>query len=367
MKFRIIFWLTIFPVLFGACTSEAVNQEKMVSLQQVAGISEIKLSDLNTAIRRNRNNAALYARRAMFYQDTHENAKALQDIDLAIDLDANKGEYYFQKALILRQAGKISAAQKAAADAEKLGYKGSELYILQGELLIRLSKFSEAIEKVNIALATIPNHEYALFYRGIARAALADTTSAIINFRRAIQSSPEFINPYLQLASIYNGRKEFDKVNFYLRRAEKLDSLSGYLWYQRGLRFNGLQQLDSAGFSFNRALQLNPKMYLAHYQMGLLNYKQQNYRQVINHLEKVKSVNETLPQLPEILAISYEKTGRFRLALQQYNKVLREQPQDVRAQWGVRRSTWGLYKIKRDSLRILGLPVYYADTTDNTY
>ena len=367
MKFRNLFWLTIFPVILGACTSEAVNQEKMVSMPQVAGISEIKLSDLNTAIRRNRNNAALYARRAMLYQDTNENIKALQDIDLAIDLDANKGEYYFQKALILRQTDRITAAQNAAADAEKLGYKGSEVYILQAELLIRLNMFAEAIEKVNVALTAIPNHEYALFYRGVARAALADTASAIINFRRAIQSSPDFINPYLQLASIYNSREDYEKAYFYIKRAEKLDSLNGYVWYQKGLRYNGLLQTDSAGFSWQKALALDPKMYKAHYQLGLLSYKRQNYSLALNHLEKVKNLPETLPQLPEILAESYEKTGRFGLALQQYNKVLQNKPNDIWAQWGVRRSNWGLYKIKRDSLRNLGLPVYYADTTKNTY
>jgi len=353
--------------MLGACTSEAVNQEKMLNLPQVAGISEIKLSDLNTAIRRNRNNAGLYARRAVFYQENNQPAKALQDIDLAIDLDANKGEYYFQKALILRQNGKVSSAQVAAADAEKLGYKGSEIYILQAELLIRLTNYSEAIEKVNVALAAIPNHEYALFYRGVARAALADTASAIINFRRAVQSAPDFINPYLQLASIYNGKKDYEKSFYYLNRAEKLDSLNGYLWYQKGLRYNGLHQTDSAELSWNKALLLDPKMYKAHYQLGLWNYKRQNYQQVVHHLEKIKHTPETLPFLPEILAESYEKTGSFRLALQQYNQVLKEQPNDVRAQWGVRRSNWGLYKIKRDSLRNLGLPVYYADTTNNIF
>ncbi|PIQ20764.1 MAG: hypothetical protein COW65_13190 [Cytophagales bacterium CG18_big_fil_WC_8_21_14_2_50_42_9] len=367
MNFKGFFWLVLLLVILGGCTSESINQEQMVSLPQVAGISELKLSDLNIAIRRNRNNAALYARRARYFQDANEHEKALHDINLAIDLDANKGEYYFQKALILRQAGNISLAQTAATDAEKLGYKGSEVYILQGELLIRLKRYAEAIEKINVALATIPNHEYALFYRGVARAALADTASAIINFRRAIKSSPDFVNPYLQLASIYNGKKEYDKVYYYLRRAEKMDSLSGYLWYQKGLRYNGLHQLDSAGLSWNKALALDPGLYKAHYQMGLLNYKRQNYQQVVFHLEKIKNESEPLPQLEEILADSYEKTGRFRLALQHYTKVLQNQPENIRAQWGVRRSNWGLYKIKRDSLRNLGLPVYYADTTKNTY
>ena len=367
MNLKHLLWLVLWPVFFSACTSDAVNQDYMVSLKKVASISEIKLSDLNIAIRRNRNNASLYARRAVLLQERGKIAPALKDIEFAIDLDGDKGEYYFRKALILRQAKNFKSAQSAAADAEKLGYKGYEIYILQTELLIRLKKFSEAIEKVNIALTSIPTHEYALYYRGVARAELFDTASAIINFRRAIQSSPDFIYPYLQLASMYNGKKDHARAFYYLQRAEKIDSLNGYLWYQKGLGYTGLRRPDSAQYSLNKAIRLDPGLYKAHYELGLISYKKQNFKQVVHHLEKVKLVTDTLPKLEEILAESYEKSGRFRLALQQYTKVLRKKPNDVRAQWGVRRTNWALYKIKRDSLRRLEDPFYYADTIQNTY
>ena len=367
MHLKNLLWLILCFVFFNACTSDAINQEYMVSLKKVAGSSEIKLSDLNIAIRRNRNNASLYARRAVLLQERGDIAQALKDIAFAIDLDGDKGEYYFRKALLLRQAKNYKAAQSAAADAEKLGYKGYEIYILQAELLIRLKKYSESIEEVNIALASIPTHEYALYYRGVARAELFDTASAIINFRRAIQSSPDFIYPYLQLASMYNGKKDHARAFFYLKRAERIDSLNGYLWYQKGLGYTGIHRPDSAQYSLNKAIRLDPGLYKAHYELGLISYKQQDFKQVVHHLEKVKLVNDTLPQLEEILAESYEKSGRFRLALQQYTEVLKKDPNDIRAQWGLRRSNWALYKIKRDSLRRLGDPFYYADTTQNTY
>jgi tetratricopeptide (TPR) repeat protein len=338
-----------------ACTSEAVNRDRMVNMGKVALKSEITLSDLDRALKQDRDNAVLYAKRALLYLERGQTGKALADINRALELDEDKGEYYFRKALVLRQAGKIPAAQEAAAEAENRGYKETDLYVLQAELLIRLKDFDAALEKVNYALEEAPEHNFALFYRGVARAASQDTASALINFRRAIKRSPDFLDPYLHMASIYNARKDYASAQQYLAVASRLEKNNPYLWLQKGIRYHGLKQTDSALYSLNKAIVLNPALYLAHYHLGLLHFKRLDYKAVVEHLEKVKSVADTLPKVQEYLAESYEKTGRFRAALKEYQGVLARNPNDVRAGWGVRRSTWGLYKIQRDSLKNRGL------------
>jgi tetratricopeptide (TPR) repeat protein len=340
-----------------SCSSEAVNRDRMVSLEKVALKSEIKISDLDRVLKQDRGNAVLYAKRAMLYLERGQTAKALADINRALELDEDKGEYYFRKALVLRQAGKIQAAQEAAAEAENRGVKETDLYVLQAELLIRLKDYQTALEKVNFALEEAPDHDYALFYRGVARAASRDTASALINFRRAIKRSPAFLAPYLHLASIHNAQKDYAMARHYLAGAEPLGQNNAFLWLQKGIRYNGLRQTDSAFYSLNKAVALQPGLYQAHYHLGLLYYKRQDYQAVVNHLEKVKAVTDTLPKLQEYLAEGYEKTGRYREALQEYQKVLARLPNDVRAGWGVRRSNWALYKIKRDSLRQQGIEI----------
>lgn len=354
--FRIFFLLCLGAGLVS-CSSEAVNRDRMVSLEKVALKSEIKISDLNRVLKQDRGNAVLYAKRAMLYLERGQTAKALADINRALELDEDKGEYYFRKALVLRQAGKIQAAQEAAAEAENRGVKETDLYVLQAELLIRLKDYQTALEKVNFALEEAPDHDYALFYRGVARAASQDTASALINFRRAIKRSPTFLAPYLHLASIYNAQKDYAMARHYLAGAEPLGQNNALLWLQKGIRYNGMRQTDSAFYCLNKAIALQPGLYQAHYHLGLLYYKRQDYQAVVNHLEKVKAVTDTLPKLQESLAESYEKTGRYREALQEYQKVLARLPHDVRAGWGVRRSNWALYKIKRDSLRQQGIEI----------
>jgi tetratricopeptide (TPR) repeat protein len=348
--FRLSFLLCCAAGLL-ACTSEAVNREKMVNLEKVALKSEITLSDLNLALKQDRGNAVLFAKRALLYLERNQTARALADINRALALDEEKGEYYFRKALVLRQAGKIPEAEAAAAEAENRGYKETHLYVLQAELLIRLKAYAAAVEKVNFALEEAPGHDFALFYRGVARAASRDTASALINFRMAIKSSPAFLDPYLHLASIYNARRDYASAHWYLAAAERLAPNNAFLWLQKGIRYNALRQTDSAFYALNKAVALDKGLYQAHYYLGLLHYKQANFPAVVSNLEKVAAVTDTLAKVPEYLGEGYEKTGRYREALRQYYKVLQRQPNDVRAGWGVRRSNWALYKIRRDSLK----------------
>lgn len=359
--FRIILLLGWFSSLC-ACSSETVNQERMVNLKKLSGETEIKLTDLNTAINQNRHNAGLYAKRAMLYLESKNTAGAINDINQALTLDSDKGEYYFRKALILRETGKMSAAYDAATSAERLGLKDPEVYILQAELLIRLQRHPESLEKINTALRTSPDNEYALFYRGVSRAATFDTASAVINFRKAIKNAPAFVNPYLQLISIYNAKKDYETAGRYISSASKLDTLNGFLWFEKGLRYLGLRQTDSALFALNTAVKLDPNLYKAHYQLGLFKFKKGNYSAAITHLEKAKAQKNNLPKMTEMLAESYEKTGKYRQAITEYNKILKVMPNDIKSMWGVRRSTWAVRKIERDSLRQQRLQAFYRDT-----
>ena len=93
-------------------------------------------------------------------------------------------------------------AQEAAAEAENHGFKETDVFVLQAELLIRLKDYQGALEKVHYALEEAPDHTYALFYRGVARAASHDTASALINFRLVLRHAPAFADANPHQASI---------------------------------------------------------------------------------------------------------------------------------------------------------------------
>ncbi|KAA5547714.1 tetratricopeptide repeat protein [Adhaeribacter rhizoryzae] len=334
-----------------ACSTEVINQDPMVNKKALVGVSEIKIADLNEALNLDQNNAGLYAKRAKLYLQDKKLEKALADIEQAIKFNSNQPEYYFWKAVILRDMGHITQALEVVEEAEKLGLKGANGYLLGAELLIKKKNYWSALEKVNLALNEEPDNEYGLFYKGIARAALGDTASALVLYRRAIRNAPDFVHPYLHVSSIYNAQKNYPEAEVHLKKGKALEPTNAFLWYQQGLRYKGLKRQDSAYFSFTQAHKLDADSYLANYQLALIDYKKGNFASVVTHLEKIATRLNNLDQAQEMLAESYEKTGRYQDALAAYNLVLQRKPNDVKSMWGVRRSAWGLRKMQRDSLR----------------
>ncbi|MGV3588647.1 MAG: tetratricopeptide repeat protein [Adhaeribacter sp.] len=212
-----------------ACSTEVINQDLMVNNKALVGVSEIKIADLNEALNLDQNNAGLYAKRAKLYLQDKKLEKALADIEQAIKFNSNQPEYYFWKAVILRDMGRITQALEVVEEAEKLGLKGANGYLLGAELLIKKKNYWSALEKVNLALNEEPDNEYGLFYKGIARAALGDTASALVLYRRAIRNAPEFVHPYLHVSSIYNAQKNYPEAAVYLKKGKALEPTNAFL------------------------------------------------------------------------------------------------------------------------------------------
>ncbi|GEO03671.1 hypothetical protein AAE02nite_13350 [Adhaeribacter aerolatus] len=345
------FLLTAYLFSVSACTTEVINQDPMVNTKALTGVSEIKIADLNEALNLDQNNAGLYAKRAKLFWQAKKLDKALADIEQAIKFNSNQPDYYFWEAVILRDMGRITQALNRVEEAEKIGLKEANGYLLGAELLIKKKNYQGALEKVNLALDEEPDNEYGLFYKGIARAALGDTASAMVLYRRAIRNAPEFVHPYLHLGSIYNAQQNYPEAAVFLAKGKILEPANAFLWYQKGLWYKGLKKPDSAYVSFAQAQKLDPDLYLANYQLALMEYKKRNYAGVAANLEKVKTGLRNLEQGQEMLAESYEKTGRYQEALAVYSQVLQRKPNDIKSMWGVRRSTWGIKKTERDSLR----------------
>ncbi|WP_158267454.1 tetratricopeptide repeat protein [Adhaeribacter arboris] len=323
----------------------------MIDLRQVKYDPAFTLKEISAAIKRDPQNAAHYFKRAQFYVEANNDAAALKDVNQAIAQDEEKGEYYFRKAQILRKTGNYPAALTAATRAEDLNYRSTDLDVLLGELYLFSKKYGMALQYLNDAAEEIPQNEYIYFYRGLAYAQTRDTTEAIRNFKSAIRRSPDLIEAYNQLLKIYFARKEDVFALNYLRAGQKQDSTNAYLWYYQGEYYTNLKKLDSAYISYRNAVKYDSLLYLAHQRVGVLAFNKNKYPEAITELEKSLKHSDNLPQSHIILGESYEKTGQLEKALPHYQWVYKRDVQNIKAMWGVRRTMYQLYKIRRDSLR----------------
>ncbi|QNF35042.1 tetratricopeptide repeat protein [Adhaeribacter swui] len=339
-------------IFFLSCSSPEPSQDKMVDFRKVKYDPAYTLKEISAAIDRDPQNATHYFKRAQFYLQAKNNAAALKDIEQAIKQDEERGEYYFRKAQILRDMGNYPAALSSAVRAEDLNFRSTELDILLGELYLFSKKYEFALQYLNDALEESPENEYIYFYRGLALAQTNDSVAAIRNFKSAIRRAPDLIEAYNQLIKIYLSQKDEVNALTYLRAGQKHDSTNAYLWYYQGEHFNRRKQLDSAYYSYQNAVKYDSLLYLAHYKLSLLDFNKNRYLLAAQQMEKAMKFLKKLPEAHMVLGESYEKLGAYEKALPYYQWVYSREPQNIKAMWGVRRTMYRLYKLKRDSLRL---------------
>lgn len=325
--FRFVLLLLPLTVLAGACSPEpAERPEKMVNLKTVQSGPHIQAEELDGAIARQPRNASLYARRADFHLDADHVSAGLEDIDRALALDDEEGEYYFIKARALRAQNRLMAALAAAAEASRRGYSSPELTLLVGETHLAARHYQDALDRFDRVLQQEPDQAAALFYKGVAYAATADTVQALDYLRASLARDPRQPETLHQLAFLANAYRLPAQAARYSARGLRLAPRYAALWYDHGRQFELQGQPDSAHRQYAKALMLDTTLYRADYRLALAAYQQRQYAAVVPHLQRALRRARGLPDARQMLAESYENTGRHAEALAQYRLLVAENP-----------------------------------------
>jgi len=298
----------------------------MVDLNKVKDDPEAQLAGLTSAIKASKNNADLYARRAIVYLKQREFEKALSDADQAVKLSKDQTEHLFVKAQVLRALKSEGEALKLALQAERKGYQNVMLYVLLSDLYFQLKQFDKAKKYNKLAIKTAPSNEYVLYYNGRIAAATGDTAVAVNAYRKALQTEPEFFELKRELAGLYVAGKDFEQGQLYLEQAQKLDSTDGLLWYYQGKIYQSTERTDSAVWSYNKAVSLADTLTGAHHQLGYIHFARGNYNLAAAHLEKAADRYGKTVRFLTTFATSYEHLGEDRKALEQYEKLVSLEP-----------------------------------------
>ncbi|TGE13399.1 tetratricopeptide repeat protein [Hymenobacter elongatus] len=343
---RLFLGCVLSATLLSACDdAPASRTETMVNLATVQSGPQIQAQELEGAIARQPRNASLYARRAAFRLDAGQVAAALQDINQAIDLDEDQGEFYFTKARALRSQNRLSATLAAAEEASRRGFSSPELNLLVGETQLAARHYQDAIDQLDRALQQEPDHAGALFYKGIASLALADTAQALQYLRASTARDPRQPETLHQLAFLSNAYRLPAEALVYTTRGLKLAPAYGLLWYDHGRQFELQNQPDSALRCYYRAIRLDTTLYRADYRLALAAFKQRQYASAIPHLQRAVRRAPRLPNARQMLAESYESQGRAADALAQYRLLVVENP-------GNRHWTYKVWKAGEQARRL---------------
>lgn len=349
MRFRLGIYCAL-ALSLAACSGKDKNEEKMVSLKSATEKTDAKILRLTEAIEKDPKNASLYGQRSKLYLEKKLNEKALADAEKAISLDGANGEYFYLKAKAQRNLNRLEAALNSAKAAEAKEFESTDLYILEGEIYLIIKQYQQSIDYLNKALRYSSFNEYAYFYKGIIYAETGDTVRALSNLQTAIEQSPEFVDPYNELAKIHTAKKQYKEAHQFISSGLRFEPGNPFLHYNEGVNLVAQRLPDSAAISFKQAISEDTAMYMARYNLGVIAYNKNQFPEAAGYFENLLRHASKLPQLYLLLADSYEKAGRREDALKYYNLVVQKTPENVYAQNALRRLNRVPKKNASDSL-----------------
>ena len=310
-----------------ACQPAPPEQpDTLVDLATVQSGPRVQADELNGAIAREPRNAALLARRATLRLAGGQPRAALADAAATLDIDDADAGLYFLQARAFRALGQLPAALAAARLAADRGFAGPELPLLVGETHLAARNYGAALDNLDRTLRLDPDQPAALFYKGLAYAATADTATAVRYLQDAQARDPRQPEILHQLAFLLNAWRIPADAARYAALGMRLDTASGLLRYDYGRQLELLGQPDSARWYYRRALALDTTVYRADYRLGLAAAKERRPAVVIPHLTRALRRNPRLPQARALLAEAFETQNRPLEALAQYRLLVVENP-----------------------------------------
>ena len=313
-------------LLAGCQTAPAERADTLIDLATVQSGPRVQADELNGAIRRDPRNTALLARRATLRLAAGQPRAALADVALALGLDDADSNLYFLQARAYRALGQLPEALAAARQAADRGFRGPELPLLVGETHLAARNYSAALDNLDRTLRLDPDQPAALFYKGLAYAATADTSTAVQYLQDALARDPREPEILHQLAFLLNAWRIPADAARYAAQGMRLDTVSGPLRYDYGRQLELQGHPDSARWYYRRALALDTTVYRADYRLGLAAAKTRQPAAVVTHMARALRRNPRLPQARAMLAEALEAQNRLPEALIQYRLLVVEYP-----------------------------------------
>jgi tetratricopeptide (TPR) repeat protein len=194
-----------------------------------------------------------------------------------------------------------AADTKAALALQALAKAGSDH--------LNAGRFDEAITAYTEVTAKAPTCSDCFLNLGIAHANKKEWAQAEAALKKATELKPDNAQAYTQLASVYNQQRKFDLAAEASANAAKSAGAGGAagggnaeaLYNQGVALFNG-GKFPEAKTAFEGATKADPKMALAHYQLGMTALNLGDFNLAVSSLETYLQLDPNGPRAAEVKA-----------------------------------------------------------------
>jgi tetratricopeptide (TPR) repeat protein len=184
------------------------------------------LGELNLAIRREPENAALYRERGQVYVMMHDYFNALEDYLKAVEFEPTIDNYNRLGAMYL-YLGMFKEAPDAFTKIIEIDPRSPHGLSNRGACYVILGEFHDAIDDLNKGLLIDPDDAASYYWRGTAYDGLEQYQEAVEDFNHAIAIQPDYAAAYYSRGVAYYSQDKFQEALNDLNKAIFLPAAGG--------------------------------------------------------------------------------------------------------------------------------------------
>lgn len=283
------------------------------------------LDAFQNGINANPNFAPNYLGRALARLALDEKANVSDDLDAAIQLDANyleallqRGQFALDRNDTRAALQDFEAAVRAAPGAPlaHLGLARANLALGNAEEAVAAARQANSLDITLLEGYLVLGEAY------VANGQVTDAVAALDIYTRYVTDDAE---AYLTLAAGYNEAGEFEKALDAANRATRLASRNWRGFYQRGQAYLGLKDPQRAFEDFDQAFKLNNQSFEAGLGKGIARIAREDYNNAYVDIINVEKLIKTGRQRAEFLyyrALSLDGIGQPEIAYRDWMAIL---------------------------------------------
>lgn len=325
---------------FGLSCNLAVSRMGRARCYQILDQHRKAIDDLNVANELDNNNkrkCRMHLLKASSYVQVKRTDLAIKEFDAAQVLLPNETTVYSGRANLFMQMQQFDSALQNCQLALKYDPKNYLAYQYLGIIHAQLNQLKEAVQAFDSALEIQPHYE-TFILRGKAHSSNGDMPSALKDFSSAIELKPNLPLAYGNRAALYAQMRETDQAindaSSWIERCPYKESVSAR--HARGVWRIELEKYDEAIEDFTEVLNLDPKHLIARFARATAYFNLKDFDKAI---EDWTFVLELQPQFSKAylnVGEAHAAKKDYGLAVKYYTEALRIEKKDQKTLFHLR-------------------------------
>jgi tetratricopeptide (TPR) repeat protein len=344
LKTFAIMGLILSAGVFAACGDKSGTADGTVTLDTTArdtASPAFKIDRLTEQLKFGPQNWRLWQQRSELFYETGNVARAMADIEKAIEYSITEPETYYLRGFYYYALKQDSAALKDFQRAADLNSTNPENYHQIGNIYLFQKEYAKAEEAYDHAIKLDSMQPTYYLAKGILYQDQRKMDAAIQWYDKAIQRDPTFVKALLALHDIFlTEKKNPDQAYVFNERVLLVDSTQPLAHFNQGnffiARANRItdpakmpdyQVLMKIALSeYNLSLKYDPGFVKALYSRGYTYYLLEKYGQALSDFNKVTELDPFHRDGFYMKAAIQEYQGDWSSALENYKRALEIDP-----------------------------------------